>query len=164
MNIRASLVMMIALFLLGSTQASAAPPARSGRGPSTTGPLTAADCPLSTRFNGKRPSTHGCTSAAFYDDSANPTSKSAKQVCLGFEGPINAKLATGRNYCKRLTSKTWTENMNMRFMQCAAQGKLGRVVWVSKASAISKTHAGWQNAVTFAEMCYWKKLGKAWPQ
>ena len=54
--------------------------------------------------------------------------------------------------------------MNMRFIQCAAEGKLGRVVWLTKASGISKTYSGWENSVTFAEMCYWQQLGKAWPK
>lgn len=48
----------------------------------------------------------------------------------------------------------------MRFIQCAAEGKLGKTIWVTKSSALSKAYKNWENGVTFAEMCYWQKLGK----
>lgn len=144
---------------------TARPRSTAARGPSRTGPLTEADCPLSTRFKGKRPSADACTTPKFFDKSPGlPNAKTAGQVCLGFAGAIDAKLTASRGYCKRLTAQRWTEELNMKFIKCAADGKLGRVVWVTKASGVGKTFPSWENSVTFAEMCYWKSLGKAWPK
>ena len=38
------------------------------------------------------------------------------------------------------------------------------VVWLTHASDIQKTYPGWENAVTFAEMCQWKALGNSFPK
>lgn len=167
MTVRPLLLGITLALFLGTPVSAAAkktPAKKAAAGPSSTGPVTPNDCSLALRFKGKRPSAHTCTSKEFYSDPRNPSSQTAQQVCLGFEGPINAKLVGSLHFCKRLTSKTWSVEMNMRFLQCAAQGKLGRVVWLTKASALSKTRPDWQNAVTFAEMCYWDQLGKVWPK
>ena len=132
---------------------------------SKTGPLTSADCSLSTAFKGKSATTDSCTSPKFFDKKPGLlNAKNASKVCLGFAGPIDAKLKADKGYCKRLTAQNWTPGLNMRFIECAAEGEYGKVVWVTHASDVSKTYPGWQDAVTFAEMCLWKKLGKSFPK
>lgn len=132
---------------------------------SKTGPVTSSDCSLSTAFAGKKPSKDSCSSAKFFDKKPGLlNAKGASKVCLGFAGAIDSKLKSDKGYCKRLTAQNWTPSLNMRFIECAADGSLGKVVWVTHASDIQKTYPGWENAVTFAEMCQWKALGNAFPK
>ena len=132
---------------------------------SRTGPVTAADCSLSSAFAAQRPSKDACSSNKFFDKKPGLlNAKSSSKVCLGFAGAIDKKLNADRSYCKRLTAQNWTPGLNMRFIECASDGNLGKVVWVTRASDISKTYKGWENAVTFAEMCMWKQLGNSFPK
>lgn len=127
--------------------------------------VTVADCPQAKRFHGGSASSDSCKSTKFFDDKSflNPK-KRVNRVCLGFAGDIDAKLKAKPDYCMRLASKEWTEALNMKFIKCAGYGEFGEVVWLTRAAAVSKSRAGWQNAVTFAEMCQWKDLGKKFPQ